>query len=413
MVSMARKRLVVLGAGPMGLYAAMAGALRGLDVTVLERDRIGAALLTWGGTRFFSPLAMNVPEGLRKILPDLPPDDALLTGPEMVERVLVPLSKSPLLYDKVRLRHRVVSVGRAGLSRKDYSGHPIRHERAFRVLVEAAQGAAGIGEIKSPMEYTMDADIVLDATGSYGLTNGFGSGGLPVSGEKAAEGRIFRRLGDLEAYLGTRSGGRILLVGHGHSAAHALLSLQESLEASLETASRNKGVTVTWSFRSRNQRPFRETAGDPLPERHRILSAANALAASPPGFLDVRRASAVASLEKKGDGLLARFASGGAPAAPVEIDAVAAFTGYRPDLLPLAELALDLSPVTEGTRGLHAALSGATDCLSLPAIAPKDLASGEPGFHLIGAKSYGRANTFLLRDGIRQVEMILDHSLAA
>ena len=37
-----------------------------------------------------------------------------------------------------------------------------------------------------------------------------------------------------------------------------------------------------------------------------------------------------------------------------------------------------------------------------------DLASGEPGFHLIGAKSYGRASTFLLRTGYAQVEIVLD-----
>jgi threonine dehydrogenase-like Zn-dependent dehydrogenase len=410
---MAKKRVVVIGAGPMGLYAALAAARRGFEVTVLERDRIGAALLTWGSARFFSPLSMNIPASLREILPALPGDDALLTGPEMVERVLLPLSRSPLLYDRIRLRHRVLAVGRAGFNRKDYSGHPIRHERPFRILVEGSGGAGTTGGDGNPGgEYTLEADLVLDAAGVYGQANGFGAGGLPVVGERAAvlDGRLLRRLGDLEAFLESLpspdAGCRVLLIGHGHSAAHALLSL--------EAASRSREVTVTWSFRSRNRRPVRETADDPLPERDRVVSAANALAAQPPAFLEVRRASSLVSLEKHGTRLRAAFtpgapgASGGAVAAHIEVDAVAAFTGYRPDASIYPELALDLSPATEGTRGLHAALSGAADCLSLPEVKPRDLESGEPGFHLIGSKSYGRAGTFLLRDGIRQVEMILD-----
>jgi len=37
-----------------------------------------------------------------------------------------------------------------------------------------------------------------------------------------------------------------------------------------------------------------------------------------------------------------------------------------------------------------------------------DLASGEPGFHLVGARSYGRARTFLLQTGYAQLDTILD-----
>lgn len=401
---MAKKRVVIIGAGPMGLYAAWSAARRGFDVTVLERDRIGAALLTWGSARFFSPLALNIPDGLREILPGLPADDALLTGPEMVERVLLPLSRSPLLYDRIGLHHRVLAVGRAGLTREDYPGHPIRHERPFRLVVDGPDG-----------EYALEADLILDAGGVYGQAVGFGAGGLPVPDANAmaaagAEGRLFRRLGDLETFLAGFKKGRVLLIGHGHSAAHALLAL--------ESASRNREITVTWSIRSRNQRPFRETPDDPLPERGRVVSAANALAAAPPDFLEIRRSSSLVSLERHGTRLRASFAPGasgpaGASVAPhADVDAVAAFTGYRPETSMLSELALDLSPVTEGTRGLHAVLSGATDCLSVPAVKLGDLVSGEPGFYLIGAKSYGRAGTFLLRDGISHVEMILaSHAL--
>jgi hypothetical protein len=56
---------------------------------------------------------------------------------------------------------------------------------------------------------------------------------------------------------------------------------------------------------------------------------------------------------------------------------------------------------------LSAALVNVTDCLSAPTLHPEDLASGEPRFHLVGSKSYGRAPTFLLQSGYAQLETIL------
>jgi hypothetical protein len=93
----------------------------------------------------------------------------------------------------------------------------------------------------------------------------------------------------------------------------------------------------------------------------------------------------------------------------VEIEAVVALLGHRPDLAPLSELPLEVSPVTEGAMRLWRALANVTDCLSVPAVAPSDLASGEPRFHLVGGKSYGRARTFLLQTGYAQLETVLDH----
>jgi hypothetical protein len=119
----------------------------------------------------------------------------------------------------------------------------------------------------------------------------------------------------------------------------------------------------------------------------------------------------VSSLLRSDAHLQAAVSSGGGPPESLgAFDMVAAFTGGRPGCGHLSELALDLDPATEGARRLRGALLGAADCLSAPKVVPADLASGEPGFHLIGARSYGRSGLFLLRDGIRHVEMILDHA---
>ncbi|MBI1355837.1 MAG: flavoprotein [Acidobacteria bacterium] len=390
---MSRPRLIVIGAGPVGLAAALGGVRRGWDVTVLESEEVGASLRRWGPTRFFSPLAMNLPPGARAILAGgLPPDDALLTGPKFVERILAPLARTAPLEGRVREKHRVVAVGRAGLTRGDFAGHPIRAERPFRVLVETPTG-----------EQTFEAEAVLDASGVYRNPAAVGAGGLPAPGERHLGDALLRDLGALHALGPGLRDRRILLVGHGHSAANALGTLAALPE-------RAPATRVVWATRSLHRRPCVEVSPDPLPERQAVAARANALAAEPPPWLRVERRASVLAFAPHPDGGWDVALSGGRSAT---VDAVVGLTGYRPDLSYLSELALEIAPATEGAARLAKALTHVTDCLSPPKLRPADLESGEPGFHLIGSKSYGRARTFLLESGYAQVETILDRLAGA
>ena len=111
-------RVLVIGAGPMGIAAAIGAADRGAEVTVIERGEVGASLRTWGATRFFSPLHMNVSARMRELLGDAMPDpEALLTGAEYVDRVLLPLVDREPLRGRVHTGQTVVAVGRRGLTR--------------------------------------------------------------------------------------------------------------------------------------------------------------------------------------------------------------------------------------------------------------------------------------------------------
>jgi hypothetical protein len=58
---------------------------------------------------------------------------------------------------------------------------------------------------------------------------------------------------------------------------------------------------------------------------------------------------------------------------------------------------------------LAAALLGASggDCLAMPATGPETLTNPEPGFFLLGAKSYGRNSQFVLRTGWAQVDDVM------
>jgi hypothetical protein len=371
----------------VGLAAALGGIRRGWNVTVFERDDIGASLRRWGPTRFFSPLSMNLPPGAEVGTGGLSRDYAILTGPQFVDEVLVPLSQSDELAGRISRGHRVIAVGRAGLTKSDLAGHPVRAERPFRLLVETPQG-----------ERTFEADTVIDASGTYGQPTAVGLGGIPAPGERALAGRIIRNLGALCASLDALRGKKILLVGHGHSAAHAILHF-----AAL--ADEVQGTQVVWATRSLNQRPCVEVPFDPLPERQHVVAHANQLAMRPPAWLKMERRASVEGL-RNGDGESVCVALSGGRSLLVE--EIVALTGYRPDLSFLSELPIEIAPATEGSARLTRALSNVTDCLSVPLVAPADLNSGEPGFHLAGAKSYGRARTFLLKNGYAQLETILN-----
>jgi thioredoxin reductase len=375
------RRLAVIGGGPIGIAAAVGALDRGFDVVVLEKGSVGDALSSWGSARFFSPLSMNVSARMRELLGTSIPGDALLTGREMIDRVLQPLAEREPLRGRIRTNTRVAAIGRRGLTRNDYAGHPLRAERPFRIVLDDDE--------------VLEADIVLDATGGYATPNPIGAGGLLAPGEKNLE--AIRTLGALESRREELRGRRVLLVGDGHSAANAI--------AMLERIAREDDATrVVWAVRKPNLRPCQEVAGDPLPERAAVVNAANRLAESPPGFLTIERRAMVESFAQRDDGIEAGLTGGRS----IVVDHIAAFTGFRPNGSIHRELNVETSPVTEGAARLYRAISNITDCLTLPRVSAADLASGEPDYHFIGSRSYGSAPSFLLRTGLAQLETVLD-----
>ena len=101
-------RIAVLGAGPIGLEAALYARFLGYDVDVYERGHTCENVLSWGHARLFSPLRLNRSRlGLAAIGAQrpswTPPDDeAVLSGRELVEGYYLPLSQTDLLADDWR-----------------------------------------------------------------------------------------------------------------------------------------------------------------------------------------------------------------------------------------------------------------------------------------------------------------------
>src|SRR4051812_2176930 len=89
-----RPRLAILGAGPIGLEAALAAAERGWGFTVYEAaHRPGGNVRDWGHVRLFTPWDMNVSDRMRRALPDAPSGPSLPTGADLASDLLDPLAE--------------------------------------------------------------------------------------------------------------------------------------------------------------------------------------------------------------------------------------------------------------------------------------------------------------------------------
>ncbi len=378
--------VAVIGAGPVGLAAAAHLVARGLEPVVLERgDAVGASIREWGHVRVFSPWAFNVDPVAVELLEQAgwsaPAADGYPTGREIVERYLEPLAATPQLAPTLRLGTEVVAVTRAGVDKlKDQ-----REDAPFELVVRSAAG-----------EERVLARAIIDASGTWTRPNPVGAGGVPAAGERDAADRIAYGIPDvLGADRARYAGRRVLVVGSGHSALNAILDLAALRETEPQTA-------VTWVIR-REQPGSRLGGGadDGLPARGALGAAVGRLIDQ--GALRLVCGFHVRSVQTGDGGVV--LADGGRRLAA---DEVIAATGFRPDLGLLSELRIDLDDRVEAPRALAPMIDpNLHSCGSVPPHGVDELSHPEPGVHVVGMKSYGRAPTFLLRTGYEQVRSVV------
>ncbi len=383
-------RLAILGAGPIGLEAALAAAERGWPFTVYEAaPTVAGHVRDWGHVRLFTPWDLNVSERARAALgADAPAGDALPTGHELADRVLDPLAALPEVSPHVRTGTEVRAIGRQGLLKHEEIGSAERTRHPFRLLVADAAG-----------ERVEHADVVLDCTGTYGNPNALGDGGIPAPGEAAHAARIDRRLPVFADDPERWAGRTILLTGAGHSAQTAARSLAEFARDA-------PGTRVVWAVRAADPTWF-GVDGDPLPERDGLTRSSRELAAGQSGAVDVRLGRVTEALRGDGDRIAVTLRNGAAE--DVVVDRVVGLNGGVGDFTLYRQLQVHECYATAGPMKLAAALLGASggDCLAMPATGPETLTNPEPGFFLLGAKSYGRNSQFLLRTGWAQVDDVM------
>lgn len=391
-------RIAIIGAGPIGLEAALYAATLKHPVHIFERGQIADYWRHWGHVRLFSPFRMNSTALGRAAITqnnakhELPADDACLTGREHVQAYLEPLAQTPLVKAALHVDARVVQMGRRGFLKLEYPGDAKRAKEPFRLLIRDAKN-------KERME---EADIVLDCSGTYGMHRWLGDGGIPAAGETAAEAQIAYGLDDVRERKNVYAGKSVLVVGAGYSAATTVSNLAALAEADV-------AMWVTWLSRNAGTQPLKRIANDPLKERDRLAARANTLATRNDGNVEFHPQSVIDAIETAGPdkGFVVRGRMAGKPRT-WEVDRIIANVGYSPDNSIYRELQVHECYASLGPMKLAAALAGqkGQDCLQQTCQGAETLRNPEPNFFILGTKSYGRNSNFLLRLGFEQIREV-------
>jgi len=374
-------KIAILGAGPMGLEAALYARFLGYEVSLYERGRAVEHVRRISQVKWFTPFGENVSALGRAALEaqgehgPFPENEALLTAGELVDAYWNPLAHSDLLIDGLREQTEVVAVGRGELLKGELAGDEARREFPFRVLLRG----------EDQREWVEEADVVIDATGTFGQPNPWGAGGIAAPGTAAAESRVEQGLPDiLGAARGEYAGKHTLVIGAGFSAATNIVALADLAAADPETR-------ITWLVRREGEAgaafPMVSPADAAPAEQVRLAQRANGLAAE--GKVALIAGRSVANVALTDDAGAVEIALTGEPSEKLVVDRVLANVGYRPDWRFADELQLERCASTDR-----------------PKFAPGSMITAEPDFYVIGAKSCGRDARFLIADGLEQVRQV-------
>jgi len=384
------RTIAIIGAGPVGLAAAAHLLERGLEPVVLEAGpEIGHAVRQWGHVRMFSPWEYNIDTAAHRLLGGIgwnaPEADQYPTGAELVERYLEPLANRTALKEHIRTASRVTGIGRVGFDKVKTQG---RDKARFEIRYRNGVGPK-----------TVQADAVIDASGTWFSPNPAGADGMPALGEDLAGERIAYGMPDIPGTARVRYAGRtVAVLGTGHSAIGTLMDLARLQEEVPQTA-------LIWLVRGETpDKAFGGGANDRLAARGALGSAFAALVAS--GRIRVETAFRISRLAPEG-GRLRIDAGAACCGRHVVVDELIVGTGFRPQLDFLRELRIALDPALECPPMLAPLIDpNEHSCGTVRPHGARELAQPDSGLYIAGMKTYGRAPTFLMLTGYEQVRSI-------
>lgn len=393
-----RRSIAIIGAGPVGLAAAAHAIERGLDPVVLEQGpAIGHAVRRWAHVPMFSPWGFNIDAAAGRLLAatgwNRPDPEAYPTGGDLVGRYLTPLAERTAVGAAIRLETRVVSVSRAGFDKVRTAG---RDAAPFTLRYRNGAGDA-----------TIQADAVIDASGTWFSPNPAGSGGLPAIGESQAAAHVNYGMPDVAGADEARyAGRRVAVIGGGHSAIGTLIALADLQRRAPRTR-------IAWLYRGPVlAKAFGGGAADQLSARGELGTRIADLVAR--GLVTAETGFRLERMETDAAGL--RLVGG--DGRDVAADELVVATGFRPDLDMVRELRVQLDPALECTPALAPLIDpNEHSCGTVRPHGAAELAHPEKDFYIAGMKAYGRAPTFLLATGHEQVRSIMaaiagDHEAA-
>lgn len=377
--------VVVVGAGPQGLAAAAHLVERSIATIVLEKGPTPAAAVSeWGHVRLFSAWPELTDAAARRLLAPTgwtARESGYPTGAAWVRDYLAPLADT--LGDRVRFGTTVTGISRRG---RDRVVDASRADQPFVVRTIDSDGN----------ESRRLARAVIDASGTWGQPNPAGADGLPAIGESAAAHLVSYRIpDDVSGYAGQH----VVVTGAGHSATHAVLRLADLVR-------REPGTRVTWVLRRGSTTTvFGGGAGDELPERAALGGRAKKMIDA--GLVELVSGFRIAELRNPSETTTVVAEDG---RELTGISHVFALTGFRPDMSMLTELRTSLDPTLEAVSGIAAEIDpNIHSCGSVSATGARELVQPEKDLFIVGAKSYGRAPTFLALTGYEQVRSVVAH----
>lgn len=388
-------RIVIVGAGPIGIEAALYARFLGYEVTVFDSGEVGSHLLQWGHVSMFTPFGANsTPLGLSALAAQddryqPPADNAILTGSEFVEHYLLPLAQTDLVSDGLKLHHEVLSIARKSQLKQENQGEEARAEEPFVTFVRDAEGH----------EQLFESEIVLDCSGVQGQSNFLGGGGNPTVGERECRAHLdFGVINASDADHQRYANQQILVVGSGFTAAANIVQLSQLARESLETH-------VVWLTRddcpTEQGGPMAIEKDDPYPQRKRVLEQANQAASAEDGHVDHWPGTSIKAIHYEPQNDHFHVTLAGKHEGVHTFDRVVANVGHRPDLEMFRELQVATCCVSESPRAWRPNEDADSDAHDkTPLIHP------EPNFYILGAKSYGRRSDFVLATGFDQIRRV-------
>lgn len=384
--------IAVIGAGPVGLAAAAHLAERGQPFLLLEAgEKVGANILTWGHIRLFSPWRYNIDKAARGLLHqtgwEQPNLEELPTGREMVEEYLEPLSNVSEIYPYLHLDTKVLSV-----AKKDTDKMKTVNREKVPFIIHAESN----GHYKA-----FEAKAVIDATGTWGNPNPAASSGVWLKEEKALYNQIFYGIPDT---LGTDkeryANKRVAVVGGGHSAINSLLDLTKLQETFPKTdilwIMRRKNVEDAYGGEERDALEARGTLGIRI---HKLVDEQKIKVVTP---------FSIRQIKKSDNGLIICGNQLGSESTIENIDEVIVNAGSRPDLDMIREIRTSIETSTESVDQLAPLIDpNLHSCGTVRPHGEKELRQPEKDFYIVGAKSYGRAPTFLMATGYEQIRSVV------
>jgi thioredoxin reductase len=384
----------IIGGGPVAMAAAAQLAKRNMPFILFEKGtEVGSSVLSWKHVRMFSPWAFNIDSAAKELLLEsgwqAPDKEHMPTGEELVRQYLEPLSKLEGINPFINLESTVTAISRKGLDKMKSAG---RESSPF--VIDYRQHGA---------YRRLEASAVIDASGTWLAPNPLGSNGYGAIGEKQHEDRMAYGIPDiLGADRARYAGKNVVVAGGGHSAIQALTLLHALKLEEPDT-------TIHWILRKpKVSDAFGGGENDGLPARGALGTRARQYVQN--GNIRVHTPFLVQEIRSQENArTLSLIGTIRDEAYELDrIDEIIVATGSRPDFAFLRELRYAYDPFVESVPMLAELIDpNIHSCGTVRPHGEAELRQPEKNFYIVGAKSYGRAPTFLLATGYEQVRSVV------